>query len=174
MDRELWKIHLSKDSHKFSSTHLTIFPGGLKERLHGHNYRVDLTVELTDVSFEKMIPFSSIKGMVRTVCDAFDERILIAGENPFVASRPEGSEVEFVICGARYVFPADEVVILPLENITVELLTKEVADRILEALERSNEISPTAKNLIISLEVRIEETDGQAASYVRRRGIPRA
>ena len=32
------RIFTGKDVHKFSSAHMTVFPDGSKERLHGHNF----------------------------------------------------------------------------------------------------------------------------------------
>jgi 6-pyruvoyltetrahydropterin/6-carboxytetrahydropterin synthase len=163
LERGSWRIHLSKDSHKFSCTHLTIFPDGSKERLHGHNYQVKLTFDLVDASFEKMLPFSQLKTLIRNVCDQLDERILIAGENPFVRIQESEKETEVVICGNRYVFPTSEVVVLQIKNVTAELLAREVAERIMNRLDLPREV-------ISGIEVYIEETRGQAASYSLRWG----
>ena len=38
------RIFVGKDVHKFSSAHMTVFPDGSKERLHGHNFMVDESV----------------------------------------------------------------------------------------------------------------------------------
>ena len=43
-----WTIHIRKDNLKFSAAHMTVFPDGRKEGLHGHNYQVELTVELQE------------------------------------------------------------------------------------------------------------------------------
>ena len=40
---------------------MTVFPDGSKERLHGHNYTVALSLELSDTSFAKIIPFAVIR-----------------------------------------------------------------------------------------------------------------
>jgi 6-pyruvoyltetrahydropterin/6-carboxytetrahydropterin synthase len=50
------QIHIRKENIKFSSAHMTVFPDGTKEALHGHNYQVELTLELKDSSFKKTKP----------------------------------------------------------------------------------------------------------------------
>ena len=44
MPSERWAIHMHKEYFKFSCAHFLIFPDGSKERLHGHNYGVEVTV----------------------------------------------------------------------------------------------------------------------------------
>ena len=152
-----WKVHLKKDAHKFSSTHLTLFPDGTKEKLHGHNYQVGLTVGLADASFSEMIPFSIFKDALRKICVELDEHILMPAKNKWVSGTEKGKSLELNICGEIYVFPAAEVRFLPVENVTVELLATYIAERLQESL--------TTFRMITDLEVNIEETAGQSASY---------
>ena len=42
---ERWSIEVDKEYLKFSAAHFLIFPDGSAERLHGHNYRVYVSVE---------------------------------------------------------------------------------------------------------------------------------
>ena len=42
---ESWSIDIRKEYFKFSAAHFLIFPDGTAERLHGHNYRVEVTVQ---------------------------------------------------------------------------------------------------------------------------------
>jgi hypothetical protein len=68
--------------------------------------------------------------------------------------------VEFSLCGKRYVFPADEVVLLPLSNIVVETLAaqfaRELADSLGPALKRG---------VVAGMEVTVIESSGQGGSY---------
>ena len=41
---ERWSIEVDKEYLKFSAAHFLIFPDGSAERLHGHNYRVEVAV----------------------------------------------------------------------------------------------------------------------------------
>ena len=77
-----WAISLDKEYFKFSCAHFLIFPDGSKERLHGHNYHVQVEIEgdLNDQGL--VIDFLDAKPVIRELCDALDEHWLVAGEHP--------------------------------------------------------------------------------------------
>ena len=105
-----YRIHVARDEFKFSCAHMTVFPDGRKERLHGHNYRVAVALELADISFSRMVEFQTIKQAIGSLCAEWKERVLIARENPFLEIlRDDGVEFEFRLCGQRYVLPAEDV-----------------------------------------------------------------
>ena len=56
-DERRWKIHIRKDNLKFSAAHMTVFPDGSKEGLHGHNYEVELAVELVEPALARMLSY---------------------------------------------------------------------------------------------------------------------
>ena len=39
------RLHIRKEALKFSAAHMTVFPDGTKESLHGHNYRTKALIE---------------------------------------------------------------------------------------------------------------------------------
>src|SRR4051812_15559013 len=104
-------IHIKKDALKFSSAHMTVFEDGTKEALHGHNYRVELQLEVTG-----MVPFFDIKKETKKLCDAWDEKLLLAEKCPFFKITSKSAEISFELCKKKYSIPADEVVLLPIEN----------------------------------------------------------
>ncbi|MDV7398201.1 6-carboxytetrahydropterin synthase, partial [Arthrospira platensis SPKY1] len=115
---------------------MTVFPDGDKEALHGHNYQVELEVELTEPpALARMLSFDVFKQALRAVCDDWDEKILIANDNPWLEMLPgvEG-EYAFRLCGKRYVLPADEVVALAADNITAENLARLLFEKFWETL----------------------------------------
>lgn len=154
------QIHIRKESIKFASAHMTVFPDGTKESLHGHNYQVELTLELKDTSFEKMVPFSNYKEKLKTLVEAWDEKVLIASENPFYKELSrDKKEVEFMLCKRRYVLPLPEVEFLPLDNISSETLSV----HLLSLFIRSFGLKELKKTSSL-IRVRIEESPGQGAS----------
>ena len=46
--RTRFRIDIARELFKFSCAHMTVFPDGTKERLHGHNYYVGVTLALSD------------------------------------------------------------------------------------------------------------------------------
>ncbi len=177
MDDNEWRLFLSKESLKFSAAHMTVFPDGTKEALHGHNYQVSLTIDLRESSFERVISFAQFKKALRPLCDTWDEKILIATKNPHLKHREIEEGVEVILCGKRYVFPRDEIVLLELDNITTESLAKELCLRLVEKL-RDSLSTPAPKGLplmsaIAGVELRIDESNGQGASFRTRIGHTR-
>lgn len=137
---------------------MTVFPDGTKERLHGHNYTVALAVDVARVDLAAMIPFVKLKDLLAELCADWKERVLIPARNPYLEiARDDDTELEFTLCGARYVLPRGDALLLPIDNVSAEGLAAHVA-----ALfqERVAAISPH----IQTLEVTIEEGPGQGSS----------
>jgi 6-pyruvoyltetrahydropterin/6-carboxytetrahydropterin synthase len=157
--RAAHRIEVARSEHKFSCAHMTVFPDGRKERLHGHNYTVSVSLDLTAISFAELIDFGGIKRVVAALCAEWRERTLVAEHNPETRIRRAGGEVELVVCGRRYVLPEEDVLLLPVDNTTVEALSALWARLLATRLAGVLRDSPA-----IGLEVRIEESPGQGAS----------
>lgn len=160
------RITIARDQYKFSCAHMTVFPDGSKERLHGHNYTVAVALELTDTSFSKIIPFADIRAALAELCSSWKERVLLAADNPhFELVRRDELELEFRLCGKRYVLPAEDALILPIDNIAVEPLAAHCAE-----LLRRRLATTLAAPHVRSLEVTIAESPGQGATAILRLG----
>ena len=162
MSTALRKRHLidvAREQYKFACAHMTVFPDGTKERLHGHNYQLGLRLELTDVALPQMIPFADVKAALAAQCAAWKERVLLATENPhYVVVRRDANEHEFTLCGARYVLPQGDVLELPIDNIAVEPLAAHLLDLLAARL------APVlALPHVVGLEVSVYEHPGQGA-----------
>ena len=165
--QQRWLIHVRKDHFKFSAAHMTVFPDGGKERLHGHNYQVELTVELIEPALAQMFSYEVFKRALKTVCDQWDEKVLIAAGNPWLESLPaEDGECAFRLCGKRYVLPADEVAMLEMDNITAENLARLLFERFWAELTADRTVS--WREQVIAISVRIDESRGQGATYAIR------
>ncbi|MBL8259200.1 MAG: 6-carboxytetrahydropterin synthase [Candidatus Competibacteraceae bacterium] len=163
--QQRWKIHIRKDNLKFSAAHMTVFPDGSKEGLHGHNYQVELEVELAgEPALARMLSYQSFKRALHSVCKAWDEKVLVAGTNPWLEFLSGGEdECAFRLCGKRYVLPAEEVAVLEVDNITAENLARVFFDRFWEKLTRDQSIP--WRERIAAASLRIEESRGQGATY---------
>lgn len=154
------RISIARSQYKFSCAHMTVFPDGSKERLHGHNYQIAVALDVERIDLPSMIPFSAIKAALGELCADWKEYVLLAAANPhFRLVREDAQELEFTLCGARYVLPRSDVKLLPLDNISVEALAAHVAELLLARLRP--ELDP--RN-VRAIEVTIEEQPGQGAS----------
>ncbi|HEX7836017.1 MAG TPA: 6-carboxytetrahydropterin synthase [Kofleriaceae bacterium] len=152
------RIRIARAEHKFSCAHMTVFADGTKERLHGHNYTVAVALEVERVDLAAMIPFAPIKAAIAKLCAAWKERVLLAAGNPWFEVVHDAGELEFRLCGERYVMPRGDALLLPIDNVSVEALAAHVAGILRE------EIAALALPQAITLEVAIEESPGQGAS----------
>jgi 6-pyruvoyltetrahydropterin/6-carboxytetrahydropterin synthase len=157
---KVYRLHIRKESLKFAAAHMTVFPDGTKEGLHGHNYQTEVEFDLVGTQLEQMVSFSTFKESIRKICQTWDEKVLIPRACPFLHMRSETSEeTEFVLCGRRYVLPVEEVVFLPIDNVTTETLSEEFCKQLVQSL-------PTKlKKLIYRIQVRIDESPGQGCAF---------
>jgi 6-pyruvoyltetrahydropterin/6-carboxytetrahydropterin synthase len=153
------RIHVARAEHKFSAAHMTVFPGGRVERLHGHNYTVAVALDLDAIGFADLIDFGAIKQAVAGLCAEWRERTLLAEHNPDTRIRRREGEIEVTVRGRRYVMPEEDALVLPIDNTTVEALSALWAE--LLATRLAAVLRGSAAR---GLEVRIEESPGQGAS----------
>lgn len=156
-----WKILIEHGNLGFSSAHFITFAGKC-EPLHGHNYgvRVEAAGELTADSY--VLDFVVLKDIVRALCKAWDHRFLLPLHNPHLSVRetPDDHWEIRVDAQTHYLMPRSAVVPLPVDNATAERLAEQLAQRIVEELERRN-----VDHNLQHITVGIEETEMQAAFY---------
>ena len=153
------RIVIAREQHKFSCAHMTVFPDGTKERLHGHNYTVAVAIDVESVALADMIPFTPIKQALGELCAAYKERVLLAERNPhFEIVKDDGVELEIKLCGERYVMPRGDALLLPVDNISVEALAAHVASLL------QTKLTVLGAPHVRALEVTVEESPGQGAS----------
>jgi 6-pyruvoyltetrahydropterin/6-carboxytetrahydropterin synthase len=161
-----YRIEITRELFKFSCAHMTVFPDGSKERLHGHNYFVGVAVDLSDISFARMVPFAPIQEAVRALCSSWKEHLLLAEHNPFFEIvRDSDGELEFRLCGQRYLLPRRDALLLPIDNVAVEPLSAHVADILIGQLG-----DLLRDGQVRGLEVRVTESPGQGAVCYRELG----
>jgi 6-pyruvoyltetrahydropterin/6-carboxytetrahydropterin synthase len=155
------RILIAREQYKFSCAHMTVFPDGTKERLHGHNYAVAIAIELERVDLAAMVPFADLKRLVGELCAAWKERVLIAERNPHLEIIRDDRELEFKLCGERYVMPRGDALLLPIDNISVEALAAHVAALLRDSIAQL--VAPAGGR---TLEVTISEHPGQGSSCI--------
>lgn len=156
-----FKVTVSKDYLVFSSAHFITFRGHQCETLHGHNYRVGVSVEgnLQDES-RFVVDFSILKKVVRQLTDEVDHKVLLPLGNPKLTYREEGTRRHVDYFGAwTYTFPTIDCAMVPIENTTAEMLAQYFAERTRQAL-----LDLGIGNLR-AIELEVEESVGQAARF---------
>src|SRR3989440_12451832 len=109
-----------------------------------------------------------LKDLMKRLTDEIDHKVLLPLESAKIHVSEEGDTVRVAVAGKpRYVFPRDDCALLPVPNTTVEMLAQYLAGRVRQELAGSGDVDLTA------LEVEVEETVGQAATYRESLGGPR-
>lgn len=152
-----FKIRVSKDYTVFSAGHFITYEGDKCESLHGHNYRVAASVEGPLTTDSYVVDFSVVKKLLRAICDRLDHRVLLPQDNPLLTLREEGPGISVHYRAKQYVFPREEVFLLPISNTTAERL----AEWIGKELEAS--LREMGLDTLEMLEVEVEESFGQSA-----------
>jgi 6-pyruvoyltetrahydropterin/6-carboxytetrahydropterin synthase len=161
-----YRIRVARELFKFSSAHMTVFPDGRKERLHGHNYGMAVQLELADASFERMVDFAAIKQAGRAFALRLRERVLLAEQNRhFEVVRQDDVELEFRLAGKRYVLPREDVLLLPIDNVSTEALAGYASAVLGEELRAA-----LPAGAVTGIEVTVEESPGQGATCYRPLG----
>lgn len=153
-------LHIYKQNFKFSSAHFLIFDEKHAERLHGHNYQVQLKMKFKPMNPAMSqqgfcIDFNEIKKWLKDRLNQWDEMVLLPEKHPDFKFQKKGPSLEVTFRDRFYVFPQNEVVLLPILNTSVELLSQILAQATYaEFMGRGAQ----------SVEITVEETPGQAAS----------
>ena len=158
---ERWSIDIQKEYFKFSAAHFLIFPDGTAERLHGHNYRVFVSLEAALSKHGLVLDFKRVKPVIRELLDELDEHWLVPGEHARLAVARRGDGTTEVRFGERYyAAPDEDVLVLPLNNISAENLATFVGRELLARLRRRFD-----DVRIVRLSCAVEETAGQRGVY---------
>ena len=155
-----FRVDVSKDYLGFAAAHFLTFRGHACESLHGHNYRIAIAVEgPVDPECNFVIDFAVLKQALRSEVDRLDHRVLLPTDNPKLACR-EHDGMTFVdyLGTTTYQFPTRDCVLLPIRNSTAEMLAEWLARTLREKL--------VAMGVAVeSLELEVEESPGQSATY---------
>ncbi|MDP2327329.1 MAG: 6-carboxytetrahydropterin synthase [Dehalococcoidia bacterium] len=145
---------------KFAAAHMATL-GDELEPLHGHNYLVRCRVDGVLTSDRWVIDFGVLKRAVREVCDELDHHFLLQERSSLLDIHRDEEQWTVRFRTREYRFPVEDVVALPIENTTAELLAEYVAERVLVRLAAGGHVNLTR------IAVDVEEMPGQASGYAR-------
>ncbi|MEZ6125343.1 MAG: 6-pyruvoyl tetrahydropterin synthase family protein [Planctomycetaceae bacterium] len=158
--KEHFEARVTKDSLVFSAAHFITFNGNVCERLHGHNWRLDVSVcGSLDENFY-VYDFIALRDACAAIVAELDHSVLLpdAHHSIFVETSDDGQEVVARFEQRRWVFPAEDCRILPLKNTTAELIAQWIGHRLIRDLNLKS------GNSISELKVSVEENFGQWAT----------
>lgn len=153
-------LHLYKQNFKFSSAHFLIFNQHSAEKLHGHNYQVSVEIQGPENSHDQdgkgfYIDFNVFKKAIKARLDQWDEMVLLPAQHPDMQISKKSPSLEVRFRDRFYVFPENEVCLLPVTNTSVEQLSRILAEEFFEMFKQYQ---------LRKIQVMVEETPGQGAS----------
>jgi 6-pyruvoyltetrahydropterin/6-carboxytetrahydropterin synthase len=153
------QVTVAKESLRFSAAHFLTLPGHVCERLHGHNYRVAVTVEgPVDDTTGFVVDFAVLKRVVQGVIEPLDHRVLVPGANPSLRIRESDGQV--IVDYTRpgwLVVPAAHACLVPVAQSTAEVMAEWIAGQVWTELRQGG--NTTLTRMILEL----EESTGQSA-----------
>jgi 6-pyruvoyltetrahydropterin/6-carboxytetrahydropterin synthase len=162
-----FSVTVSKDYLVFAAAHFITFRGHTCESLHGHNYRLGITVEgPIDDECLFVVDFAILKRVVRRYVEMMDHRVLLPTDNPKLKYEERDGSVFVEYLGEpAYRFPVRDCAMLPIRNTTAEMIAEWVAKNVRRDLEAEG-------TTITFLEIEVEESFGQSATYSERINTP--
>ena len=152
-------LRLAKQDFQFAAAHFTLFPDGRAELLHGHNFRVRVFVRGAQLGEEGLLcDLRALKQRIRACCAELDERTLLPEHGAGLEILRDATHTRVHFGARRYQFPNEDVRVLPLANISIELLARFLWEQLAPALDGDGAV-------LRALSVEVEESAGQSARY---------
>ena len=152
---EQYSVRLSKENLVFSAAHFITFNGDVCERLHGHNYRVAVTVHGDLDENYYVIDFIALRDSLAEIVAELDHHMLLPTQHRTIIVQANDREVEVTHQDRRWVFPRQDCILLPVENTTAELLARYIGNRLLPAIVEKTGHRPAR------LVIEVDENQGQ-------------
>ncbi len=155
-----FSVVVAKENLKFSAAHFIAYPG-FREPLHGHNYQVGVRVEGSLSPTGYVLDFGLVKELVREIVSGLDGRtILPAASDCLEFDELDHRRIRVRFGVDEFVFPADDVRLLPIAHSSAEELARYICSELVERLRGRNALSGLA-----CVEVSVAEAPGQMACY---------
>ncbi len=153
-----FEVVLEKQTLIFSAAHFITFGNNICESLHGHNYRVACRCAgRLDQQHAYVIDFIWLRDALQEITKTLDHKVLLPDRHPSIAVTERDGEYEARFEERRWVFPRQDVMLLPVDNTTAERLAEYIGGELLTRLEGLAGLQPE------SLAIGVDENEGQWA-----------
>ena len=153
--KESYSVRLTKEELVFSAAHFITFNGNICERLHGHNYGVEASISGNLDENCYVIDFIALRDTLKEIVTELDHHVLLPTQHKQISVNQKESEIVARFEDRRWVFPAEDCVLLDIENTTAELLAKHIGEELVAKLREKYSIE------VESLQIGVDENNGQ-------------
>lgn len=127
----LAQIEIHKEEFSFSAGHFTIFSATDREQLHGHNYYVSVSFTVAVKHNGLAFDYRSYKKKILALCAELDGFLLLPTLSPYLTIEITEEYILAYFNHKKLPFLKEDVVLLPLANITIEELSHWFLEKLL-------------------------------------------
>jgi len=155
---ELTTLELCSERMSFSAGHFTIYSPESRERLHGHNYHVQvaITAEIGPVGIT--FDYAIYNEKIYNLCRELNITTLLPSHSPYLTIKEDGDYYQVIFNQDKMFFLKTDVKFLPIKNTTLEELAKWF---LLQLIEDEKSI---IEHHIYGVQVKVFNGPGQCAS----------
>ncbi|HEY6563670.1 MAG TPA: 6-pyruvoyl tetrahydropterin synthase family protein [Pirellulaceae bacterium] len=152
-------VRVTKDDLVFSAAHFITFGDNVCERLHGHNYRVEVDIRGPLGPHGYVVDFVAVRRELQRIVGQLDHHVLLPLHHPAIRVQATDSDVEVKFEDRRWAFPRGDCVLLPVSNTTAELLAQWIAMQLMSATMFDR------PDGVLSIRVSVDENHGQWGTF---------
>jgi 6-pyruvoyltetrahydropterin/6-carboxytetrahydropterin synthase len=122
-------------------------------RLHGHNYFIKVNIDGQLNNDHMVLDYGILKDALKNLTKPLDHKVLIPEKADGLVIEDKDESIEINTCNKRYLFPKEDIVLLPIQATTAEELARYFHNQL------------KTKWPDFSIKVTIEEAPGSCAIY---------
>jgi 6-pyruvoyltetrahydropterin/6-carboxytetrahydropterin synthase len=127
----------------FSAAH---FISEISEGLHGHNFKVIVRVFGGLGENFMVLDFRDVEAVLAEICEEMDHKIIVPEKSKDIKIMKSEDSIELKLSDKkRYVFPKKDVVLLPIESNTTELIAYYIHSRLKKKISGKIKVTLTEK-----------------------------
>lgn len=125
-------LYFNQGKFKFSAGHFTIFSAVDREPLHGHNYTLEVAltaqINASGITFD----YRDVSEKLTQLCRDLSLHCLMPAQSPYLKIVDDGEHYEIIFNHESMWLLKSDVILMPLENITIEMLSKWFVDQLIQ------------------------------------------
>lgn len=123
-------IYFNQGKFKFSAGHFTIFSATEREPLHGHNYTLEVVFDAKIQGAGITYDYRDVADKITTLCRELSLHCLMPTQSPYLKIVDDGEHYEITFNHQSMWLLKSDVILMPLENITIETLSQWFVDQL--------------------------------------------
>jgi 6-pyruvoyltetrahydropterin/6-carboxytetrahydropterin synthase len=154
----IFKLRVDQPHMLFACARILVYKDNCA-RMHGHNFQVAVELEGTVNPDCLVVDLSELEPLLRDMCKALNNYLLVPAQNPLLHIEQAGSDVTIQFKERKYTLPRQDVLLLDLPNCSVEMLAYYLCNQLESKLAEMGYTNLTA------IAVQVAETPGQSGLY---------